>query len=317
MDKATKYIIPVVIAVIPLSGCISDDNEPGPGERSDSPDFTASIGSHQSRAYDQVWDIADEIGISGANRNNVRHFTKDADGIFTVKTPGDQIYFQDDNQTTFTAYYPWNELSGGTSKVNADTRNQDPMKQKGFDFLWAQATGKKDSPSVSFVFSHRMVKLLLTVKPGTGMSFEEVKSASISLGGFRHTGSFNTTDGTATADTGTIVDKWTFSDGVAPAVVNEADKTVSFSLLFFPQAFSSPLTLTAELDLPGNAEYHLRAYIDFTAANREKDNAAARNEWVAGRQYNVSLTLNKTEISLNECVIKPWSVVNGEDIIVD
>ena len=71
------------------------------------------------------------------------------------------------------------------------------------------------------------------------------------------------------------------------------------------------------LELPDNRSHTLRADIDFTAANREKDGANAKNEWVAGRQYNLSLTLHKTDITMNECVITPWTVVRGDDITVD
>jgi len=35
----------------------------------------------------------DEIGISGGSYTNVCYLTKDGDGRFTVKTPGDEIYF--------------------------------------------------------------------------------------------------------------------------------------------------------------------------------------------------------------------------------
>lgn len=316
MKRTTTYFFPAILALMAATGC-SNDNEPGPAGRSESPAFTASIGV-ESRAYNDSWEIGDEIGISGAKRNNVRHITNDGDGIFTVKTPGEQIYFQDENDATFTAYYPWNGLAAGSSKIRANTASQSEPEQKKFDFLWAQASGKKDSPNVKFAFSHRMVKLLLTVKPGDGMSFDEVKSASISLGGFRHGGSFDTSDGTATADSGKAVDKWTFSGGVvAPVEINETAKTATFSLILFPQAFSSSLTLLAELDLENNADYRLRAYIDFTSANSGKDNEKAKNEWVAGRQYNLSLTLNKTEISINKCEISPWLVVEGDEITVD
>ena len=63
--------------------------------------------------------------------------------------------------------------------------------------------------------------------------------------------------------------------------------------------------------------HRLRSEIDFTPANREKDGPAAKNEWVAGRQYNLSVTLNKTDITEVECAINPWNEVKGDEIIVD
>lgn len=313
MNKASKYFIPAALVIVSLTGCSSGDNEPDIAARKDCPEFTATIGGAQARAFNQSWEPADEIGITGAGRANVRHHTPDGSGNFTVKTSGDQIYFQDENEEIFTAYYPWKELSGDAAKISTDTKDQSA--QKGFDFLWAQAPGKKDAPSVNFIFAHCMAKVSFTVKPGKGMSFDEVKAAALSLGGFRHTGSFDPSDGSAAAEAA-ATDKWTFSGGVAPFTFNETEKTATFSLIFFPQVFNKSVAFMAELDLPGNNSYNLRADIDFTAANSEKDDPAA-NEWVAGRQYNLSLTLHKTDITLDGCSINPWTPVDGGNITVD
>lgn len=317
MKKTFKYLAAAAFAVITLSGCDNTNDQPNAEGRKDYPDFTASIGSAESRAYDRMWENADEIGISGANRTNVRYVTDAGDGTFKVKNDGEQIYFEDEGDTPFTAYYPWNELTENSSTIAADTKEQIQSKQKGFDFLWAQASGKKVSPNVNFVFAHRMVKLSFTVKPGNGMSFDDIKTVSLSLGGFRHTGTFNIVDGTASADNGDAVEKWIFTGGVAPVVLNQDDETATYSFILFPQDFARPLELLAELDLPGNRAYTLKADIDFTSANRVIDGDAAGNKWVAGRQYNLNLTLHKTAISIGDCVITQWNIVNGDDIVVD
>lgn len=317
MKETPKYIMAAALAIMTFAGCGNENDELNVFDRKDSPDFTATIGSVQSRAFDNNWEQGDEIGVSGCNRTNVCYLTNSNDGKFTVKTHGEQIYFQDESEVTFTAYYPWNNLAEGVVAIDADTRLQPD--QKSFDFLWAQASGKKDSPNVNFNFAHRMAKVVFTVKPGKGMSFDEVKTASLSLGRFRHTGSFNTLNGNATvdADAAMATDKWIFSGDVAPVTYNNDEKTATFSLIFFPQEFDNPLAFLAELELSDNKSYNLRAGIDFTTANSVADGTNAKNEWVAGRQYNLSLTLNKTDITLSECVINPWNEVNGDEIIVD
>lgn len=309
MRNASKYFITAILAVMTLTSCGNDDNDPGVVCRKDYPDFTATIAAAQSRAFDRSWERGDRIGISGAGRTNVSHLTAAGDGRFTVETSGEQIYFQDENEVTFTAYYPWS-----ADAIKADTRVQ--TDQKSFDYLWAQATGKKDAPNVTFTFSHCMAKVLLTLRPGEGMSFDEVKAATLSLGGFRHSGSFNTADGSTTL-TGDATAKWVFSGGVAAASVNDTDRTLTYSFIVFPQTHAAPLAFLAELALTGDNTYNLRADIDFTGANAEKDGADANNEWVAGRQYNLTLTLNKTDVSLDRCEIIPWVEVNGGEISVD
>lgn len=308
MRQVSKYFIPAALAIITLAACGSDLNEPEITPGKDCPSFTATIG--HTRAFNQSWEQGDQIGISGCGHSNVCHHTTAGDGNFTVKKSGDQIYFQDDNDADFTAYYPYTDIAGGAISIKTDTRNQ--AQQKNFDFLWAKASGKKEAPNVTFTFAHRMTKISFTVKPGTGISYDELKATRLSLQGFRHSGSFNISDGSTTVDASTGA--WTFSGF---AKFNDTEKTATFSLILFPQIFNNPLDFLAELRLPDDNTLSLKAAIDFTSANREKDGTNAKNEWVAGRQYNLSLTLNKTEIKLGKCVINPWNEVKGDDIIVD
>lgn len=313
MRKITEHVIAAALTLVTLAGCGSDDIGPDVSAKKDRPDFTATIGGTQTRASDWQWEAGDEIGISGGFRTNVCHLTKEGDGRFTVKTPGDEIYFQDEGEVTFTAYYPWNSLAGDASAINADTWEQ--ARQKGFDFLWAQASGKKEAPEVAFTFAHRMAKVVLTVRPGNGVDYNnEVKAALLSLEGFRHKGVFHIADGSTVVDDASM-GQWKFAGNEnaacnAPATFNDAEGTVAYSLIFFPQEFDKPLPFSAEL--PGG--HVLKAAIDFTAANREKDGADAQNEWVAGRQYNLTVTLHKTGIALDNCTITPWSEVDGGNI---
>ncbi|MDE7414684.1 MAG: fimbrillin family protein [Muribaculaceae bacterium] len=309
MAYTSKYILASAFALLILSGCSDNDSQPVVPTAKDYPDFSATIGDRKTRAIDSQWESDDMIGISGAGRTNVAYITNDGLGNFRVQTSGTQIYFPDDSETTFTAYYPWSSLNG-TSVISTDTRNQ--TNRKSFDFLWATASGQKDAPNVNFTFDHRMVKVVLTVSPGTGMTYDEIKNFTMSLTGVRHNGSFNIADGTTTVDDES--ESWTFSD---LAILNDAERTMTFSFILFPQVFDKPLDFLALLDMPGNNDLTLKAYIDFTGANRQKDGTAAKNEWVAGRQYNLSLTLNKTDINVAECLIKDWDEVKGDEIIVD
>lgn len=305
MRPAYKPLITAVVAIMTLAACSND--EPEATGRKETPEFTATIGGVKTRAYETNWDEDDEIGISGSGRSNVRHQTKDGDGKFTVEKQGEEIYFQDEKETTFTAYYPWNAMT--TIKANTSDQSQ----QKQFDFLWAQATGKKEAPQVAFAFSHRMAKVVFTVKPGKGMSFDEVKEAKLSLEGIAHGGSFDAATGTATANS--EEGKWTFPGG-APASFNEEYKTVTYTMILFPQVFTKNLAFVGEL-VSDNRSYSFKAEIDFKAANEGIDGASAKNELAAGRQYNLTMTLHKTEITMGECTINPWNSVNGDDIEVD
>lgn len=136
----------------------------------------------------------------------------------------------------------------------------------------------------------------------------------LSLEGFRHKGAFHIADGSTSVDD-VATAMWEFAGNEnaacnAPATFDDAGGPVTFPLIFFPQEFDAPLPFFA---VPAGGQI-LKAALDFTDANREKDGAAARNEWVAGRRYNLTVTLHKTGITLDNCSIMPWEEVDGGNI---
>lgn len=272
--------------------------------------FSAGI---LTRAYDTTWDEGDKIGISGTSYEkeyaNVAYSTT-GDGNFIVVEEGSEIYYQSDDAVTFTGYYPWNE----NTTVTADTDVQ--SEQKTFDFLWSQASGSKAEPNVAFAFSHKMAKLVLTVKKGADVSYDEIKEAVLSLSGFRNNGTFDAATGDAAA-TGELSKEWTFANNATEAAANDAPEalddeaeTVACTLILFPQTFEAKPVFTATL----TGRQSFTAELDFTAANTEAGDPSAANSWVAGRQYNLGVTLHKTKITVDGCSITGWSEVSAGEI---
>lgn len=149
-------------------------------------------------------------------------------------TPGEEIYYQDNEPVTFTAYYPWEEALKEGTFIETDTWGQ--ADQKSFDYLWSQAIGSKGTPNVAFSFNHVMTKVVLTIKKGADVSLDEVKAAVMTLEGFEHTGKFDVTTGETTIYAGTTV-MWNFANNSdnenynAPVVVDETAQTVTYTLL--------------------------------------------------------------------------------------
>lgn len=314
-----KTIFMAMLAAAVLTACNNDENDVIDSGSSQAT-FTAAInGQANTRAYDQTWEANDAIGISGTSGStvytNVQYVTTGGNGNFTAGTSGNEIYYQDDAAVTFTAYYPWTNLESGVTTITADTRAQ--SSQSDFDFLWAQQTGSKASPNVQFLFAHKMVKLVLTIRKGDGVSYQEVQDAVLSLGGFRNNGSFNVTDGTAFATDGTV--NLTFAGNTsetgynAPLSKDDAAETVAYTLILFPQVFSSSLPITATIT--GGQSFS--ATLNFTTANIDAGDTDAQNEWVAGRQYNLSVTLHKTGITVNGSTIQGWEEADGDNIVIN
>ena len=308
-----------MLAAAVLTACNNDENDVIDSGSSQAT-FTAAInGQANTRAYDQTWEAKDAIGISGTSGGttytNVQYVTTGGNGNFTAGTSGNEIYYQDDAAVTFTAYYPWTKLAADATTITADTRAQ--ASQSDFDFLWAQQTGSKASPNVQFLFAHKMVKLVLTIRKGDGVSYQEVQDAVLSLGGFKNNGTFNVTDGTAFATDGTV--NLTFAGNTsetgynAPLSKNDAAETVAYTLILFPQVFSSSLPITATIT--GGQSFS--ATLNFTKANENAGDTDAQNEWVAGRQYNLSVTLHKTGITVNGSTIQGWEEADGDNIVIN
>ena len=316
-----KTIFMATLAAAVLTACNNDENnviDTGSSQAT----FTAAIdGQVNTRAFDQTWEAGDAIGISGTSGStaytNVQYVTTGGNGNFTVGTQGNEIYYQDDNSVTFTAYYPWTNLAADATTITADTRAQ--ASQSDFDFLWSRQTGSKASPNVQFIFTHKMAKLVLTIRKGDGVSYQEVQDAVLSLRGFKYNGTFNVTDGTATATGDNLTADWTFAGNTtetgynAPLSKDDAAETVSYTLILFPQVFSSPLPITATIT--GGQSFS--ATLNFTKANENAGDTDAQNEWVPGRQYNLSVTLHKTDITVDGCSIQGWDEVDGGNVDAD
>lgn len=138
MKAKTMFMATLAVAV--LTACNDNENDVVDTGSSQAT-FTAAIdGQVNTRAYDQTWEAGDAIGISGTSGGttytNVQYVTTGGNGNFTAGTSGNEIYYQDDNPVTFTAYYPWINLESGVTTITADTRAQ--ASQSDFDFLWAQ-----------------------------------------------------------------------------------------------------------------------------------------------------------------------------------
>lgn len=312
-----KYFILPAVLLLALTACNSEEEATGNSGENIPVSFTADIAGQQpTRAYDRTWENGDKIGISGTSGDvtytNVAYETTNGDGNFTIVPGGTTIYYRTTDAVTFTAYYPQTDLAADVVTIPADTREQSA--QKSFDFLRAQGTGSKASKNVAFSFAHKMTRLVLTIKPGTGVSYEEVKTAKLMLSNYLYKGSFNVTTRTAAAKAETPAEYKPFAnnddtgkDYNAPSATDEVKQTVTYSLILFPQNFDTASGMTFEAVLGQT----LSTQLDFTTANRDAQDADPKNELVTGRQYNLSIVLNKKEATVTGCEISAWKNANG------
>ena len=289
-----KKIFLFAATALALTACNSENDPVAPAE-SDIATFTAQIGEVKTRASNTSWAAGDKIGITTSGNTkeyvNMEYTVADvAKGTFT----GNPIYFQKNGvNVTFTTYYPFNGAEGtavGVITGNTKADNQTATAQPGIDYLWAQATGSRQSHDINFTFAHKMGKLTLTFKNGDDTDVSAI--TAYTLGGLKHEGSFNTADGVAAATAEAAED-------LTVATSDVAIGTAVPSLILYPQATAANgVTLAVVLD--GET---------YNCVLPVKD-----NELAAGNNYNFTVKINKTSMTVVGSTITDWTDVNGDDI---
>lgn len=307
--KANFFIIATVATM--LAACSNDENEinNGPVEAR----ITAGIDGPATRAIDQSWSLGNTIGVmvkTAANSDmvtlyrNVKYTVGAAgtSGTFTAAT-GKGIFFQDaSEEVTFAAYSPYQAsadaatLPGSNGTViGVNTKTQiDQAMQETFDYLFASgATASKKAPTVEFSgehnFKHQMARLILVLKTSEtdGFTADQVFNGTYKLGGLKHDGTFNVTNGTATATGGEVSD-WNITSNYKED--GNPANTRTYTMILYPQNTGKALAFSATI-----AD---QTYTNTTAIHPALD---------AGTSYTYTITMKKTGLTVSGCTINPWN----------
>lgn len=273
-----------------LAACTNDEENLNDGLVA--AQFTAAIGDNVtattrvSGTDGTKWDKGDCIGITcigGSSYNNVPYVTNNGDGNFGPASD-DIIYFDNTDEVTFRAYYPYkddDEMTEGKIAATTDAKAQEVQTQH--DFLFANgAKGSTYNPDVSFTganaFSHCMSRITLNFKEGNGVTIPIDGPTSYTLKDLLLGGTFNTTNG----ETATTAN-------------SAADVTLSGSLtssIFFPQDVAS---IRMEILLNGNI-YNATLPVD-------------EGKLQSGKEYHYEITISHQNVVVNAS-IKAWDKVN-------
>lgn len=251
-----------------------------------------------TRASGTAWAERDEIGISESRFGYTNVPYRWESGKFTPT--GTIIFFQDDDPTTFSAYYPY-DADGGTLTATTDATAQ--QNQPAIDFLYATgATASTHNPEVNFTddtdaggtdcsFHHCMSQITLTFKEGSGVDFSTIQPTGYTLSGLMLTGSFDTTTGTAETDDATA------AQDLDMTLTNGA---LTSSVILFPQTKAS---------IGLSVYYNSQPY---TATLTIPDGALK-----AGNNYTYTVTVRNKDLSIESAEITPWNPVSGDDVNAD
>lgn len=292
MKQLRNYsLLAGAMLTLALTSCGNDGIEPQVYDGPVAAQVTAGINGVLTRAMDASWDNNDAIGISCSSTNtkyaNMKYVTT-GNGNFThdggVKSG---IFFQGTENVTFSAYYPFSGTEKSSAGIISGVTTNDQTKQKEFDYLYAaNATTTYASPTISFtgasIFKHKMSRLILkiTTSDAAGFSVDDVTSGTYSISGIKHSGTFDTTDGTAAATDG-ATDDWAIT-----AEAQDANSQRTYSMIFYPQ--DQP-TLTFKAVINGQA---------YTTTIEPTLTASTSNTY--------TITVKKTGLVVNSSTIEGW-----------
>ncbi len=157
----------------------------------------------QSRASGTTWNAKDSIGIFMVDNGtsnllpdvwNVKYWTEDGNGTFSVAQGSEDIYFPVDEtrKVDFLAYYPYQRYnSDGIYPVDVFTQKD----QAAIDLLYTNsyrtntAGYDKTDPQVDLVFSHQLSRLILNTTPGLGL--DDLSGLTVEIHGINTTAYFD------------------------------------------------------------------------------------------------------------------------------
>ncbi len=311
----------IAAAALLLAACANEEDgidNSGPVAATVKADISNSVKT-RGTADNNEWTTGDAIGVYVTSAGNTKgsnvKYEYDKYGNFVSAFP---IYFKDNKEQTFSAYYPY-----------IDDSNNDKFDEDGWlindwtidysnpsntllanDFLFASgATADKTSPQVNFTdlnkvgeslpekdhrFKHKMSMIVFTVKAGEGVDKEYSNLQSITLDKIKFQGKINIRTG-ATEATGTSEKRTVPVTGL----LNE-DRVCQFIL--FPQQFENN-----KLAISCNVLY------DESTINNYTTTIPLPNGFEGGKKYTYTIRVRNNSIVIGDASITSWGTGADND----
>ena len=259
---------------------------------------------------DDTWSKNDAIGVYATSSGNTtgdnkKYVTTNGDGTFEAADNNNTIYFKNNEETTFSAYYPYSEsLKNGKMDWNMDeVKANQPCKA---DVLFASgATASKASPTVNFTdadhnFKHCMSLVEFKIKPGQGVKYNNYRFNRLELKGIFRSGQFDTRTGAVITigDRGSI--RRDFDD-----VYFENEE--SFAYIMLPQRLESN-KMDIEIYLLLND-----SEVKYTTSITPTTNG----QFEGGKKYTYIITVKNTGITIENANIVPWGYGDSGNLDAD
>ena len=290
------------LMALTLAGCNNDEMDNLLADGPVAMTFTADINSVATRATTTGFEADDMVGIIPMKGNVVEAAQANiaytyGGSAFTATPP---YYFQNYDEVTFNAYYPYQSTLNDSYTVVIDTKIANQITEKvnehnwrKNDYLFASAKTTVKAPSVSFTeaagnpFKHVMSSVAIDFKAGTEDGVANLKPLNgYTLGKVVMEGTFNCSTGEISPKGGTTAEDITVT-GISCADNATGHRTASLILL--PQ------------DVDGGK---LSLTVNFNNTTYTADLALSKLE--AGKLHVFPVTIKNTGLAIGEATIKEW-----------
>ena len=299
--KKFKILYIAAVALL-LAACANEEDgidNSGPVAATVQADISKTV----TRAtVDNTWSENDAIGVYASSgiitkEDNKKYVATKGDGTFEAASNDNIIYFKDNKETTFSAYYPYTEslTDGKIDWIMSEIKANQPCKA---DVLFASgATASKASPTVKFTdaehrFKHCMSLVKFIIKPGMGIDQSENILRGLHLNGIYKTGKFDTKTGAIESAQYRTSYPYNFSTSF--------DKESSVEMIMLPQKLENDM-MEIEVDLGVGDE--LNTY-------KATLMPATDYQFKGGYKYTYVVTVNNTSITIAEADIEPWQTTD-------
>lgn len=293
--KVKQNLFPALLVALALTACNNEEETMQGADGRIALQVTSGI---QTRAYDNQWETGDRIGIYAFGKGtttvadgygNIPYTTASGGTTGSFAPDGTTIYLPTDGtERDFVAYYPYTAgLTDGIYTV--DVSNQ--SSQKVIDLMAAATqTADRTNPNVAFNFTHKLCKMELTLKPGSGMTGTELAGLTVELTGQQTAGTFNVTQpaSAVSVTTGTATP--------IPLLTN-ADGTFAEGIVLPSESYQG---MSLNITLPDGS----------SVFSWPLGNATESQKFEAGKKYLYTITVNKTNIDVT-ATITDWEPGNG------
>ena len=258
-------------------------------------------------ADNNSWTAGDAIGVYVTSTgyttgDNKKYVTTNGNGTFEAADNNNIIYFKDDRETTFSAYYPYSEsLTDGKMDWNmAEVEESQPCRA---DVLFASgAIASKASPTVNFTdvehrFKHCMSMVEFKIKPGQGVKYNNYKFNRLELKGIFTSGKFDTRTGLVE----TVGDRMTFIRNFNDV---SFESETSFAYIMLPQSLESNKMDIDIYLLLNDSE------VKYTTPITPSTNG----QFEGGKKYTYNITVKNTGITIEDANIYPWENGDSSDL---